>query len=177
MFPRKVPGKRLLRLASMAVGNQLEAPELDEGSWVYLSTGPAESSAERALIEKVVEACAKSGWRTVRHPPPERNGSATDPGKYFASVSHAVEHADVVVAMIGGKDEIADAELTLAYSHGRPVVGVQIGEAPLDTQATMLLAGYERARIVACASPSECAVSLQETLSDPAFVETIRQAW
>ncbi len=79
--------------------------------------------------------------------------------------------------MIGAEDQMADAELTLAYSHGRPVVGVQIGEATLDTQARKLLAGYGRARIVTCSTPGECAVSLQETLSDPAFVETIRQAW
>jgi sugar/nucleoside kinase (ribokinase family) len=161
----------------MTVNDQREAPEFDEGSWVYLSTGAGEGSVERDLVEKMVEACAKSGWRTVRHPPPDRNGGVADPGRYFASVSHAVEHADVVVAMIGDKDEIADAELTLAYSHGRPVVGVQIGEAPLDTRVTMLLAEYERARIVTCSSPTECAVSLQKTLSDPAFVETIRQAW
>lgn len=128
------------------------------------------------MLEKVVEACAKSGWRTVSHPPPE-DDVAADPGRYFASVSHAVEHADVVVAMIGDKDELADAELTLAYTHGRPVVGMQLEDAALDTQARTLLAGYERARIVTCSSPGECAISLQEALSDPAFVETIRQAW
>lgn len=129
------------------------------------------------LLEKVVEACAKSGWRTVSHPPPDHHRAAADPGRYFASLSHAVEHADVVVAVIDGRDELADAELTLAYSHGRPVVGVQIGEAPLDTPPKMLLSKYERARIVTCTSPSECAISLQDALSDPAFAETIRQAW
>jgi hypothetical protein len=41
----------------------------------------------------------------------------------------------------------------------------------------MLLDGYERARIVTCDSAEECAVSLQKALSDPTFVETIRQAW
>jgi hypothetical protein len=113
---------------------------------------------------------------TVTHPAPKPDGAA-EPGRHFASVSHAVEHADVFVAMIGGEDEMADAELTLAYSHGRPVVGVQIGDAALDTQARMLLTGYERARIVTCSTPGECALNLQETLSDPTFVETIRQAW
>lgn len=161
----------------MATEDQREAPELDEGSWVYLSAGTSAQPAGAALLEKIVEACAKSGWRTVSHPPPEQDGATSDPGRYFASVSHAVEHADVVVAMIGGRDEMADAELTLAYSHGRPVVGLQIGEAHLDTQARALLAEYERARIVTCDSPGECAVSLHETLSDPTFVETIRQAW
>lgn len=160
----------------MAAEGQSEAPELDESSWVYLSAGSSAQPADRALLEQIVEACARSGWTTVSHPPPKPDGSA-DPGRHFASVSHAVEHADVFVAMIGDEDEMADAELTLAYSHGRPVVGVQIGDASLDTQARMLLAGYERARIVTCSTPGECAVSLQETLSDPAFVETIRQAW
>jgi predicted alpha/beta-hydrolase family hydrolase len=153
-----------------------EHPGSDESSWVYLSAGSAAGTGDKTMLEKVVEACAKSGWRTVSHPPPEQ-GAAADPGRYFASVSHAVEHADVVVAMIGGKDELADAELTLAYTHGRPVVGMQLEDAALDTQARTQLAGYERARIVTCSSPGECAISLQEALSDPAFVETIRQAW
>lgn len=160
----------------MAAEGQSETPELDESSWVYLSAGSSGQPADRVLLEQIIEACARSGWRTVSHPPPTPDGAA-DPGRHFASVSHAVKHADVFVAMIGGEDEMADAELTLAYSHGRPVVGVQIGEASLDTKARMLLAGYERARIVTCSTPGECAVSLQETLSDPAFVETIRQAW
>jgi sugar/nucleoside kinase (ribokinase family) len=161
----------------MEAEDQREAPELDEGSWVYLSRGSGAQPAEGELLEKIVEVCEKSGWRTVSHPPPRRDGAGADPGRYFASVSHAVEHADVVVAMIGEKDELADAELTLAYSHGRPVVGVRVGGGLLDTQARMLLADYERARIVTCSTPGECAVSLQQTLSDPAFVETIRQAW
>jgi hypothetical protein len=124
----------------------------------------------------VIEACANSGWKTVSHPPRDRKGVTVDPGLYFASVSHAVGHADVVVAVLGGKDEAADAELTLAYSHGRPVVGVQVSEGALDTQARMLLCDYERARIVTCSTPGECATSLQEALSDPSFAETIRQA-
>lgn len=161
----------------MEAEDQREAPELDEGSWVYLSKGLGARPEEVELLEKIAEACAKSGWRTVSHPPPHPDGAGADPGRYFASVSHAVEHADVVVAMIGERDELADAELTLAYSHGRPVVGVRVGEALLDTQARMLLADYERARIVSCSTPGECAVSLRETLADPAFAETIRQAW
>jgi hypothetical protein len=159
----------------MTVVDQLEAPEPDEGSWAYLSAGSTLRSSETALLEKIVEACARSGWRTVSHPPPKPDGAA-DQGRYLASVSHAVEHADVFVAMIGGEDEMADVELTLAYRHGRPVVGVQVGEASLDTEARMHLPGYERGRIVTCSTPGECAVSLQETLSDQAFVETIRQA-
>lgn len=160
----------------MAAEGHSETPEPDETSWVYLSAGSSAQPADSDLLAQIVEACARSGWRTVSHPPPGLDGAA-DPGRHFASVSHAVEHADVFVAMIGGEDEMGDAELTLAYSHGRPVVGVQIGEASLDTQARMLLAGYERARIVTCSTPGECAVSLRETLSDPAFIETIRQAW
>jgi hypothetical protein len=159
----------------MAVDDQRPGPELDEAAWIYLSTGRGDSK-EPGLLEKVTEACAKSGWRTVSHPPPRSDGPAADPGWHFASVSHAVEHADVVVAVFGERDELADAELMLAYSHGRPVVGLRIGEAPLDTQARRLLGGYERARLVTCTTPGECAVSLQDTLSDPAFAETIRQA-
>lgn len=160
----------------MSIEGQPDAPEGDEASWIYLSTGGADDSAADVVVEELKEACARSGWTAVSHPPLRQGAEAADPGRYFASLSHAVEHADVVVAMIGDKDEMADAELTLAFSHGRPVVGVQIGEASLDTQARMLLPGYERARIVTCTTPGECAVSLRETLSDPSFVETIRQS-
>src|SRR3954453_20051538 len=147
----------------MAPVDQPESPGRDESWWAYLSVGSTGIPAQRELVAELEQACAKSGWRAVSHPPPRGNG-------------HAVEHADVVIAMIGGKDDMADAELTLAYSHGRPVVGLQIGEAPLDSQPRILLAGYERARMVICDTPGECAVSLREALSDPAFVRTIRQA-
>jgi nucleoside 2-deoxyribosyltransferase len=149
---------------------------MDEGSWIYLSAGPAEDPSDRSLREELAEACAKSGWAAVSHPPPEGTGAATDPGRFFASVSHAVEHADVVVAVIDGRSEMSDAELTLAYSHGRPIVGVQIGEGPLGSEARMSLSQYDRARIVACDTPEQCAASLGEVLSDPVFAETIRQA-
>lgn len=160
----------------MTVEDQHGAPEIEEGSWVYLSTGPTKDAADRLLLEELTEACVKSGWKAVTHPPAEKAGKTTDPGRFFASVSQAVEHADVVVAVIGGRGEMSDAELMLAYSHRRPVVGVQIGEAPLDTAATKLLHEYERARIVVCDTPGECRVFLQEAFADPAFAETIRQA-
>jgi len=149
-------------------------PEIDEASWIYLSSAPVKDQADQALLAELVEACAKSGWKTVSHPPPM---GGVDPGRFFSSVSHAVEHADVVVAVIGSSGEMTAAELTLAYSHGRPVVGVQIGEALPESQAEILLQTYGRARIVACEAPEECALSLREALADPAFVETIRQTW
>lgn len=153
------------------------APEIDEASWIYLSSAPVEDQADEALLAELVEACEKSGWKTVSHPPPSQMGATVDPGRFFSSVSHAVEHADVVVAVIGSSSEMTDAELTLAYTHGRPVVGVQIGETPPESPAEMRLHAYERARIVSCEEPGECALSLQETLADPVFVETIRQNW
>jgi hypothetical protein len=156
--------------------DQHDAQEIDEGSWIYLSTGTAEGAAARSLREELTEACAKSGWAAVSHPPPDSTGGVTDPGRFFASVSHAVEHADVVVAVIGERSEMTDAELTLAFSHGRPIVGVQIGGAPGGSEARMLLSEYERAKLVACDTPEQCAVSLRKVLSDPAFAETIRQA-
>lgn len=160
----------------MANGDEQEIAALDEGSWIYLSTGSAGSSIDPDLLETLIDACAQSGWRAVTHPPPEPGRDAKD-GGYVASVSHAVEHADLVVAMLGKRNDVSDTELTLARSHGRPVVGVQVGRAPLDTDARVLLDEYKRSRLVTCDSPDECAASLQKTLSDPAFVETIRQAW
>lgn len=160
----------------MSVEDHNGSAEIDEASWVYLSLAPVDEQTGQTLRTELVEACARSGWRAVSHPAPSQLGGTIDPGRFFSSVRHAVEHADVVVAVIGASGEMADAELTLAYSHGRPVVGVRIGEAS-GSEVERLLHGYERARIVSCETPGECALSLQETLSDPAFVETIRQAW
>ncbi len=161
----------------MSVEDREPPPGLDEASWVYLSSAGIADEADEALRAELAEACAKSGWKAVSHPPPSQMAGAVDPGLFFSSVRHAVEHADVIVTVLGGSGEIADAELTFAYDHGRPVIGVRVGQAPAESEAEMLLDRYERARIVRCETPGECALSLQETLADPAFVETIRQAW
>lgn len=71
---------------------------------------------------------------------------------------------------------MADAELTLAYTHRRPVVGVQVDGVALDSDARMLLHDYERGRVVTCGTPEECVTALGRTLSDPDFAETIRQS-
>lgn len=152
------------------------APEVDEGSWIYLSAGPADEGESQELHSQLVEACARTGWRTVSHPPAEQIGSVSDPGRFYSGLSYAVEHADVVVALIGERTEMADAELTLAYTHRRPVVGVQVGGASLDSEARMLLHDYERGRVVTCSTPGECVMALRRTLSDPDFAETIRQS-
>lgn len=131
---------------------------------------------QRILLEQITEACAKSGWRTVSHPVTERVGRASDPGRFFAGVSDAIKHADAVIALIGARTDMSDAELTLAYSHGRPVVGVRIEGAAMDSEPRMLLHGYERGRVVACGSPEDCAVVLRQTLCDPAFAAVIRGA-
>lgn len=151
-------------------------PEVDEGSWIYLSAS-ATSESSITLREQLIEACAQSGWPTVSCRVDERVGRAADPGHFFAGMSHAVRHADAVVALIGAGEEMSDAELTLAYSHGRPVVGVQITEkaSPMSS-ALMQLREYERARVIVCESAEECAAELREAFADPDFAETIRQA-
>jgi hypothetical protein len=154
-----------------------DAPEVDEGSWIYLSAGPPTDGDEsRELRRQLTEACAKNGWRTVSHPSAEQMRRAADPGRFYSGLSYAVEHADVVVALLGERSEIADAELTLAYTHRRPVVGVQVDGASLDSEARMLLHDYERGRVVTCSTPGECVTALRRTLSDPDFAETIRQS-
>lgn len=153
----------------------MSAPELDEASWIYLSSARTDDQADEALLAELVSACEKSGWKTVSHPSREEIGAAVDPGLFSSSLSHAVEHADVVVAVIGSSSEMIDAELSFAFTHGRPIIGVQIGDGPLESPAQTRLHAYERARIVSCDAPGECALSLRETLSDPEFVEAIRQ--
>lgn len=150
--------------------------EVDEGSWVYLSIASGGDRSQQVMFEQVTEACAKSGWMTVSHQVSERAGRASDPGRFFAGVSHAIQHADAVVALIGARTDISDAELTLAYSHCRPVIGMRVEGAAMDSEPRMLLAGYERGRVLSCSSAADCAAALRETLSDPTFVEIVREA-
>ncbi len=148
---------------------------LDEGSWVYLISAAADRRAS-SLHERVVEVCETGGWQAVSRPALAGAGE-TDPGRLFESVSHAVEHAACVVALAGEETETADAELALAYSHRRPVVGLRLGSADAPASAVQgMLATYERARVIACESAEECAVELRSTFSDPDFADTIRMA-
>jgi hypothetical protein len=151
-----------------------EKASLDEGSWVYLCASVGQGGGERHLQRRVIEACEESGWLAICWSSSARAKEA-DPGRFFQGVSHAVGHADVVVAFIDEGEDLADIELALAFSHRRPIVGVNLAEnLPSNIQA--MLNGYERARVVNCSSADECFTGLRETLADPDFSETIRLA-
>jgi hypothetical protein len=150
----------------------VEASALDEGSWVYLSHLAGADGAERELQDRVMEACEASGWLAVSWSSP---GRLPDPGRFFEGVRHAVEYADVVVAFIGRSTGMADAELAMAYSHGRPIVGVCLSDDGASHIQEMLRS-YERARVINCANTEECVAGLRATFADPEFAETIRLA-
>lgn len=162
----------------MAVENSpAVAPEIDEGSWVYLSAAQSADPSVQGLRECLVEACEASGWATVSRSSEERVGRGADPGNFFESMRHAVEHADVVVSLIDERSEMSGVELALAYSHGRPVIGVQVSGGRLpEAGVESMLKGYARGRVIVCRDAEECATGLREAFTDPDFVETIRQA-
>lgn len=150
---------------------------VDEGAWIYLISKAADRSTPNGLRDSVVEACEAGGWPVVAWPFPAAAGP-TDPGHIFEAARHAVVHADCVVALVGGAAETADAELALAFSHRRPIVGLRLsgGSFPASSAVEEMLGTYERARVIACDSPEECAVRLRATFSDPDFTETMREA-
>lgn len=153
-----------------------ELPLADEGSWVYL-IAPAEGleSADR-LRDGVVDACEASGWPTItRYFSADRHIS--DPGDFFEDLRHAVEHADVVVALLGHADCSLDAELAIAYGHRRPIVGVHLtGQASSASELQEMLGRYERARVIACDDADDCASGLRDLFSDSDFALTVRAA-
>jgi 16S rRNA G1207 methylase RsmC len=163
------------RIIDMPFEDRQDDPlAVDEGSWVYLSNSLEGDEQGARLHDRVAEACEASGWPAVWSPA-ERKGRASDPGRFFESVRHAVEDADAVVAFIGRATEMTNAELTLAYSHRRPIVGICLADED-DSGIRSILQGYERARVITCADPDECATSLRATFADPEFAETIRRA-
>jgi hypothetical protein len=152
-----------------------KAGTLDEGAWVYLIS-PGADRCPNSLHERVVEACEAGGWKAVGWSALATPGVG-DAGRLFEGVSHAVEHAACVVALVGTEAETTDAELALAYSHRRPIVGLRLdaGDCPVSPVQGMLET-YERARVISCESTEDCAAELRSTFSDPDFAETIRRA-
>lgn len=151
------------------------SPGGDDASWVYLSHLAQGAGPENRLRERVVEVCEASGWYAVSWPLEERTGRGVDPGRFFEGVRHAVEHAGVVVAFIGEEAELTDAELTLAYSYRRPIIGVCISDTAASGVQSMLQ-GYERAHVITCTDVEGCAISLGAAFSDPDFEEVVRLA-
>jgi hypothetical protein len=149
----------------------------DDASWVYLSHSAESEGVETPLRDCVVDFCETSGWHAVSWSQKERAGRRAEPGRFFEGLRHAVEHADVFVAFIGDATEMTDAELVLAYSYRRPIVGVCVSakdSGGSDVQA--MLRSYERARMIVLADVDECVSDLRATFADPAFAEVIRLA-
>jgi hypothetical protein len=148
----------------------------DGASWVYLISSSAGLTGEDPVRGSVVTACEEGGWPVVSWPP-EGTAQRADPDHLFEDVRHAVEHADCVIALLGQAGESADAELAIAYSHRRPIIGLRTdGERSSVSGVQAMLERYERARVVSCSSPDECASQVRAVLSDPGFGATIRQA-
>lgn len=149
---------------------------LDEGAWIYLVGHVAERSGEDPLRACIAEICEARGWSTVGRPLADKTGSR-DPGHLFEGIRHAVEHSDCVIALLGDSAEAVDAELALAYSHRRPIVGIRIsgaGDPASGIQA--MIEDYERARVVACDDLDDCATGLNTILDDPEFAATMHRA-
>jgi hypothetical protein len=157
-----------------AESKALEPPVVDEGPWVYLSDSVESEGTGEDLHGRIAEACEASGWPAIWSPA-ERRGRGADPGRFFEGVRQAVERADVVVAFISRATEMTNAELILAYSHRRPVVGICLtGEDA--SEARSILREYERARVITCSDPDQCVSDLRAIFADPEFAEIIRLA-
>jgi nucleoside 2-deoxyribosyltransferase len=153
-----------------------EGAVVDEGSWIYLIASPTDRNAADSLHDRVVETCEAGGWPAVSWPP-AGGDRPSDPGHLFEGVRHAVEHADCVVALLGGVAGTTDAELALAYSHRRPIVAMRRNDDSLPTsEVQAMLATYERARMIVCDDADQCATELRGVLDDPEFAATIRRA-
>jgi hypothetical protein len=154
-----------------------EIHELDEGSWAYLSLWDSAGRPKRDLHQRVIEACESSGWPAVSWSPSPRSMQDPDPTRFLEGMSHAVAHADVVIALVTGSSRLADAELDFAYQHKRPVIGLRMDERDSGLSgAQAKLPKYSRAQMIDCADLEECVTGLREVLADPGFAETIREA-
>jgi len=163
------------------MGAQLKAknaPELHEGSWAYLSLSAEEGQSERQLHRHVMDACESSGWPAVSWSPASRPDSDTlDFERFVDGMSHAIAHADVVVAFIHGSSDLADMELEFAYEHRRPIIALRYpGDRPPASDAQQRLGDYDRVRLVECDDPEKCVAGFHEVLEDPGFRAIIGEA-
>jgi nucleoside 2-deoxyribosyltransferase len=153
-----------------------EGMAVDEGSWIYLIAPAARRSSVDFLRDRVIETCEAGGWPAVSSPPAGAD-RPHDPEHFFEGVCHAVEQADCVVALLGDAADTTDAELALAYSHRRPIVGMRCSvESSSTSEVQAMLATYERARMITCEDADSCAAELRAVFNDPEFAATIRQA-
>jgi nucleoside 2-deoxyribosyltransferase len=155
-----------------------EVHDLDEGSWAYLSLWDQDERTGRHLHERVIEACESSGWPAVSWSPPAHEGNMIDSSRFFEGMSHAVEHADVVIVLMNRCSAMTDAELAFAYRHNRPVVGLRLrgGEEVAVSEVQAMLQRYTRARVIECENVDGCVSGLREALADSEFTATIREA-
>lgn len=153
-----------------------EILELDEGSWVYLSLGDLDGS-DRELSRHVIETCESNGWSAVTSAPPPDEDRLADSAHFFEGMSHAVEHADVVIVSVNRPSAMADVELAFAYRHRKPVIVLrnQRAEAVVSDVRDMARR-YDRAFIVDCVDAEGCVGGLRDAFDDPRFAEIISDA-
>ena len=155
--------------------SEADSTAVDGDAWIYLISSATGLSATRHVRAHVKEACEDGGWPIVDRPAAD-SLHHRDPGRFFEDIRHAVGYADCVIAFLGETGETTDAELALAYSHRRPVIGLATSQSLPVSEVQAMLGDYERARVISCTDPEECATRLREVLADPDFNAVIRQA-
>ena len=148
-----------------------------EGAWIYLS-GPMQVPDQEesvALYDRLSEACADYGWHVYR-PYSEILARESGEDSLAPRLRHALGQADLCVFYIGKPSSGVGTEAAWATEHKRPVVAMYLrGEKPSPLLCD-LLDGYERARVLACNDPDDCATKLQGVLADPGWQDIIRLA-
>jgi nucleoside 2-deoxyribosyltransferase len=151
--------------------------EAHEGAWIYVS-GPmqvAEPTKAKELYERLAAAAEDSGWQVYR-PYREVPGATDDAVPLVERVHYAVDYADACVFYVGTPSTGVGAELAFAYARTRPVIAVCLNGDQPSALVTSLLSNYSRARTVTGTDAQECANEVRRVLTDPDFVDIVRQA-
>ena len=163
------------------MGAQLDAKEsleLHEGSWAYLSLSTAEGLTDDQFFQHIIGACESSGWPAlIWSPSPRRAVDAADFERFVEGMSHAIAHADLVVAFIDGSSELADMELEFACEHRRPIIALRLsGRNFPASNVQEQIRSYDRIRVIECDDAEGCVACLRETLSNPEFSAIVEEA-
>jgi hypothetical protein len=154
-----------------------QGEEPTEGSWIYVS-GPMRASGfddAEELSDRLAEVCEASGWQAYR-PYTDARDAESPEAPLIPRLRHAVGHAEACVFNIGNPFPDVGTELAWAAEHRRPVIAVQMrGDQP-SPLLTSLINEYDRAALLICNDPDDCAEKVRQTFHDPDWYEVVRAA-
>jgi hypothetical protein len=166
------PSSHPLTLQNMSVGANAGSPEVEESIWVYLAVHPrpGATDTDASFFDALADACEGYGFAVFR------TAAADDATTFSDRWVEAIRHAEVCVIDVGATTAASGAELALAYSAGRPVVALRLGNEQLPPALRAIMHRHPAVREIVFEDAVDCVAQLGSVFADPEWQHVIRQA-